>query len=232
MKTTQSRSMALGRAARAGAYRRAQFVSQINECGIPIEQSNPEYAPGQVEVNIRYDKALQSAADRVVMFQIVDPTAWPIAHDYLRDVHAQAVLSRTLGQRLSHALQRCGRMARTSSADGGKINETAGRQFIAGLQKPGCAETAVLRIAHRQTASGAVQPYTFCPINTDLGRMTTGRLAFGLSKARTVLCAWKSGTRAPMRTRIFLLAADIAAGLDGIEQGLEPSTETDHGQRL
>ena len=35
--------------------------------GIPIEQSNPEYAAGQVEVNIRYDSAL--LADRVVMFR-------------------------------------------------------------------------------------------------------------------------------------------------------------------
>jgi glutamine synthetase len=28
--------------------------------GIPIEQSNPEYAPGQVEVNIRYGPALET----------------------------------------------------------------------------------------------------------------------------------------------------------------------------
>jgi len=41
---------------------------QINEAGIPIEQSNPEYAAGQVEVNIRYGGALESA-DRVVMFR-------------------------------------------------------------------------------------------------------------------------------------------------------------------
>ena len=31
---------------------------QIASMGIPIEQSNPEYAAGQVEVNIRYDSAL------------------------------------------------------------------------------------------------------------------------------------------------------------------------------
>ena len=37
----------------------------LTTVGIPIEQSNPEYAAGQVEVNIRYDEAL-IAADRVV----------------------------------------------------------------------------------------------------------------------------------------------------------------------
>ncbi len=40
----------------------------LNEVGIPIEQSNPEYAPGQVEVNIRYGDAL-SAADHAVVFR-------------------------------------------------------------------------------------------------------------------------------------------------------------------
>ena len=38
--------------------------------GIPIEQSNPEYARGQVEVNMRYDEALVGA-DRVVLFRNV-----------------------------------------------------------------------------------------------------------------------------------------------------------------
>ena len=40
----------------------------LSAVGIPIEQSNPEYAAGQVEVNIRYDEALK-AADRVVAFR-------------------------------------------------------------------------------------------------------------------------------------------------------------------
>ncbi|SVD85332.1 uncharacterized protein METZ01_LOCUS438186, partial [marine metagenome] len=40
----------------------------LTAVGIPIEQSNPEYAAGQVEVNIRFDEAL-IAADRVVTFR-------------------------------------------------------------------------------------------------------------------------------------------------------------------
>ena len=35
--------------------------------GIPIEQSNPEYAAGQAEVNVHYSEAL-SSADNVVLF--------------------------------------------------------------------------------------------------------------------------------------------------------------------
>ena len=35
---------------------------EINEMGIPVEQSNPEYAAGQVEVNLRYADPLLAAA--------------------------------------------------------------------------------------------------------------------------------------------------------------------------
>lgn len=42
--------------------------NHLTAIGIPIEQSNPEYAPGQVEVNMRYDHAL-IGADRVILFR-------------------------------------------------------------------------------------------------------------------------------------------------------------------
>ena len=57
----------LGRAA-AMEHVLGPIRNMINAAGIPIEQSNPEYAAGQVEVNCRYDEALLSA-DRVVMFR-------------------------------------------------------------------------------------------------------------------------------------------------------------------
>jgi len=53
--------------------------TMINEAGIPIEQSNPEYAAGQVEVNIRYDEALL-AADRVVMFRSLATASTATTH--------------------------------------------------------------------------------------------------------------------------------------------------------
>ena len=60
----------------------------LNDVGIPIEQSNPEYAPGQVEVNIRYGEALM-AADRVVAFRgLVKELA--LAHGLYRNVHVEA----------------------------------------------------------------------------------------------------------------------------------------------
>lgn len=41
---------------------------RMNECGIPIEASNTEYGPGQLEINIHYSDPLQ-AADRVAIYK-------------------------------------------------------------------------------------------------------------------------------------------------------------------
>jgi len=189
--------------------------SQINECGIPIEQSNPEYAPGQVEVNIRYDEALL-AADRVVMFRtLVKQLAG--AHGYKATFMAKPFFEQSgSGFHTHYSLWKKGKNAFASK---GKLNET-GRQFVAGLQKR-MAETAVTGSA---TVNGyrRRQPYTFCPINTAWGidNRTVGiRIIEGSDTATRVEKRDAGADCNPY----LLLAADIAAGLDGIEQKMEPS---------
>jgi len=97
---------------------------QINEMGIPIEQSNPEYAAGQFEVNIRFDEALL-AADRVVMFRsLVKELA--AKHGYLATFMAKPFIDRSgSGFHTHHSLWKDGRNA---FADCGKLNGL-GRQF-------------------------------------------------------------------------------------------------------
>ena len=188
---------------------------QINECGIPIEQSNPEYAAGQVEVNIRYDTALL-AADRVVMFRtLVKQLA--VAHGYKATFMAKPFFEESgSGFHTHYSLWKDGKNA---FAEGGKLNAT-GRSFIAGLQGR-MAEAAVTGSA---TVNGyrRRQPYTFCPINTAWGvdNRTVGiRVVEGSDSATRVEKRDAGADCNPY----LLLAADIAAGLDGIEQGLEPS---------
>ncbi len=189
--------------------------SQINECGIPIEQSNPEYAPGQVEVNIRYDEALL-AADRVVMFRtLVKQLAG--AHGYKATFMAKPFFEESgNGFHTHYSLWKRGKNAFASK---GKLNET-GRQFVAGLQKR-MGEAAVTGSA---TVNGyrRRQPYTFCPINTTWGvdNRTVGiRIVEGKDSAVRVEKRDAGADCNPY----LLLAADIAAGLDGIEKKLEPS---------
>ncbi len=187
----------------------------INEAGIPIEQSNPEYAAGQVEVNIRYGEALKSA-DQVVMFRsLVKELAQ--AHGYLATFMAKPFIEESgSGFHTHYSLWKDGKNA---FADNGKLNRT-GLSFLAGLQQrmPEIALTgSATPNAYRRRA-----PYTFCPINNCWGydNRTVGlRVIEGSDSAVRVEKRDASADCNPY----YLLACDIAAGLDGIEQGLEPT---------
>ena len=191
---------------------------QINECGIPIEQSNPEYAAGQVEVNIRYDEALL-AADRVVMFRsLVRQLA--NAHGYRATFMAKPFFEESgNGFHTHYSLWRDGKNA---FSDGGKLN-SMGRNFVAGVQ----GRMAEAAICGSPTPNGyrRRQPYTFCPINTTWGidNRTVGiRIIEGADSAVRVEKRDAGADANPY----YLLATDLAAGLDGIEQGLEPTPIT------
>lgn len=188
---------------------------QINECGIPIEQSNPEYAAGQVEVNIRYDEALL-AADRVVMFRsLVRQLA--TAHGYRATFMAKPFFEESgNGFHAHYSLWKDGKNV---FAENGQLNQL-GRHFVGGLQKRMC-EAA---ICGSPTPNGyrRRQPYSFCPTNNSWGiddRTVGIRIIQGSDNA---VRAEKRDAGADANP-YYLLAADIAAGLDGIEQKIEPS---------
>ena len=192
---------------------------QINEMGIPIEQSNPEYAPGQVEVNLRYGPALE-AADRVVMFRtLVKQLA--AAHGYTATFMSKPFFDQSgSGFHVHHSLWKDGK---NQFADNGKLNKT-GLHYLAGMQKR-MAETAICG-ASTPNAFRRRQPYTFCPTNTAWGidNRTVGlRVLEGSDSAVRVEKRDGSADCNPY----FLLASEIAAGLDGIEQELEPTAMTD-----
>ncbi|MCP5087739.1 MAG: glutamine synthetase [Rhodobacteraceae bacterium] len=188
---------------------------QINELGIPIEQSNPEYAPGQVEVNIRYGEALE-AADRVIMFRsLVKELAH--VHGYMATFMAKPFIDQSgSGFHTHYSMWKDGKNA---FSDGGKLN-AMGKSFLAGLQQRMpelslCGNTTPNTYRRRA-------PYTFAPTNNAWGydNRTVGlRVIEGTDSAVRVEKRDASADCNPY----FLLACDIAAGLDGIEQGLEPN---------
>ena len=191
---------------------------QINACGIPIEQSNPEYAAGQVEVNIRYDEALL-AADRAVMFRsLVRQLAH--RHGYRATFMAKPFIDQSgNGFHAHYSLWKGGQNV---FAKDGKMNDLC-RHFIGGLQKR-MAETSICAAA---TPNGyrRRQHNSFCPINASWGldNRTLGLRVIEGSDAAVRIEKRDAGADA---NPYYLLAADIAAGLDGIEQGLEPSAMT------
>ena len=188
---------------------------QINEMGIPIEQSNPEYAPGQVEVNIRYDEALKSA-DQIIMFRsLVRQLAH--AHGYMATFMAKPFIDQSgSGFHTHYSFWKDGKNA---FAENGKINKL-GLSFLAGLQ----SHMAEIALAGSTTPNAyrRRQPFTFCPTNNTWGydNRTVGlRVIEGNDNAVRV----EKRDAAADCNPYYLLACDIAAGLDGIEQGLEPT---------
>ena len=190
----------------------------LNTVGIPIEQSNPEYAAGQVEVNIRYDEAL-IAADRVVTFRGLVKELGN-SHGYHATFMSKPFFAESgNGFHVHHSLWKDGE---NQMADNGTLSEI-GRHYLAGLQKY-MAEMSMVS-ATTPNAYRRRQPYSFCPTNNTWGidNRTVGlRVILGNDSAVRVEKRDGSADCNPY----LLLALEIAAGLKGIEDSLEPTSET------
>ena len=189
------------------------------EMGIPIEQSNPEYAAGQAEVNVCYSEAL-SSADNVILFRtLVKEIAQK--HGYIATFMAKPFIEESgNGFHTHYSLWKDGKNA---FAKDGKLNDT-GLAFLAGLQKR-IGSTSLVS-STTPNAYRRRQPYTFCPINASWGhdnRTVALRVIEGADKAVRV----EKRDAAADCNPYYLLACDIAAGLDGIEQGMTPGPATE-----
>ncbi|WP_221246568.1 glutamine synthetase family protein [Acidocella aromatica] len=187
----------------------------IDEMGIPIEQSNPEYAAGQAEVNIRYGEALESA-DRVIMFRNLVKELVQ-TKGLLATFMAKPFIDQSgNGFHTHYSVWKDGK---NLFADHGKLSRT-GLTFLAGLQK----RMAEITLAGSTTpnAMRRRRSYTFCPTAANWGydNRTVGlRVLEGTDSAVRI----EKRDAAADCNPYYLLACDIAAGLDGIEQGLEPT---------
>ena len=190
----------------------------LTTVGIPIEQSNPEYAAGQVEVNIRYDEAL-IAADRVVTFRGLVKELGN-SHGYHATFMSKPFFAESgSGFHVHHSLWKDGE---NQMADNGTLSEI-GRHYLAGLQKY-MAEMSMVS-ATTPNAYRRRQPYSFCPTNNTWGidNRTVGlRVILGNDSAIRVEKRDGSADCNPY----LLLALEIAAGLKGVEDSLEPTSET------
>ena len=191
---------------------------ELAEMGIPIEQSNPEYAAGQVEVNIRYDSAM-IAADRVIMFRsLVKQLA--ARHSLNATFMAKPFIDESgNGFHLHYSLWSEGK---NIFADAGKLNDL-GRHFLGGMQQR-MAEASICGAA-TVNAYRRRQPLSFCPVNASWGldnRTVALRVIEGSDSAVRIEKRDAGADCNPY----LLMAADIAAGLDGIEGKTEPTAIT------
>jgi glutamine synthetase len=192
---------------------------RFEEFGIAIEACNTEYGPAQVEVNVRYAEAMRTA-DNSALFRAgvremaeerglrVSFMAKPFADQSGSGFHVhQSLNSRTDGRNLF------------AEAGRGLADSPLMRSYLAGL------------LAHIGpfTALGApavndykrVTGYTFAPVNVCWGgdnRTVAVRAIAGHGAANRV--EWRNG--AAHANPYLVIAACLAAGLDGIRHNLEP----------
>ncbi len=188
--------------------------NMINEAGIPIEQSNPEYAAGQVEVNIRYDEALL-AADRAVTFRSLVRQLANV-HGYKATFMAKPFHEESgNGFHTHYSLWRGGKNVFSNE---GRLSNL-GRNFVGGIQKR--MNEASICGAPTPNSYRRRQPDSFCPINNSWGmdnRTVALRVIEGTERSTRIEKRDAGADANPY----YVLATDIAAGLDGIEQGIEP----------
>ena len=191
---------------------------QIGAMGIPIEQSNPEYAAGQVEVNIRYDSALL-AADRVVMFRaLVKQLA--ARHGYDATFMAKPFLAESgNGFHFHYSLWSDGH---NLFADGDRMNDSC-RHFLAGMQHR-MAEASICGAA-TVNAYRRRQRESFCPTNASWG-MDNRTVALRVIEGSPSAVRVEKRDAGADCNPYLMMAADIAAGLDGLEQEMEPGPMT------
>lgn len=187
--------------------------------GIPIEAANAEYAPGQVEINVRYDEAMRTADNAVLFRNAVREIA--AQHGYLASFMAKISHEQSgSGVHLHHSLWRDGANAFST---GGTLSDL-GRWYLGGL----------LRHMPEMTLFGSPTPnsykrrraYSFCPQRACWGHdnRTVGlRVIEGTDAAVRIEQRDGSSDSNPY----LIMAAQIAAGLDGIENQLEPGPPTD-----
>lgn len=192
----------------------APIRNHLTDIGIPIEQSNPEYAPGQVEVNMRYDQALVGA-DRVILFRnIIKDIAR--REGYHATFMAKPFIDKSgSGFHTHYSLWKDGKNA---FAENGTLNEL-GLSFLAGLQSR-MAEMSIVG-STTPNAYRRRRPGTFSPVNTAWGydnRTVALRIIHGNDNAVRI----EKRDGAADCNPYYLLACDLAAGLDGIEAGMKP----------
>jgi glutamine synthetase len=193
---------------------------ELDEFGIPIEACNTEYGPAQVEVNIRHADALRTA-DNTMLFKAGT-----------REIATQ------LGLRVSF-------MAKPYADQSG-----CGYHVHQSLSDPGSGENVFAAIGHHDTVDGTVigsylagllehmapftafgsptvnaykrvRGYTFAPVNVSWGidNRTVGvRAIVGHGPANRL--EWRHA--ATDANPYVLIAACVAAGLDGVRQGMKP----------
>ena len=185
------------------------------EAGIPVESSNPEYGPGQIEINVAYSDAM-TAADNTALYKSI-----------VKEIAAASGLRATFmpkpwtepsgsGMHVHTSLSAGGENVFASSQDG--PNEVMSQWLGGQLDNAGA-----LSLLGSPVPNGykRVRPYTFAPTHVHWGldnRSVMCRLTVGAGSANRVEYRAPGSDANPY----LMIAGLLAAGADGLERGADP----------
>jgi glutamine synthetase len=199
-------------------YRR--FRTEMTAAGIPIEFSKGEAAPGQHEVNIHYDDALE-AADRAALFKHgAKEIAWQAGHAITFMAKPHHTWTGSSGHIHVSLWDEAGTASCFPEGDGGGMSATM-RHFLGGLVA-GARELSLF-IASTVNAYKRFATASWAPVHLVWGRdnRTCGFRVVGRGNALRIENRLPGADSNPY----LAFAAVLAAGLTGIERRIEPPAE-------
>ncbi|HYI25567.1 MAG TPA: glutamine synthetase family protein, partial [Thermomicrobiales bacterium] len=198
-------------------YRR--FRNEMTAAGIPIEFSKGEAAPGQHEVNIHYDRAVESA-DRAVLFkhgakEIADQEGKSIT--FMAKIHPDTTGS---SGHIHVSLWNDGASAFPAEPGSREMSDTM-RWFLGGILA-GSRELSLF-VASTVNSYKRYATASWAPVNIVWGRdnRTCGIRVVGSGNALRIENRLPGSDSNPY----LAFAAVLAAGRHGIENRIEPPEE-------
>lgn len=200
-----------------GERARAGIVEQLNAMGIAVEASHHEVSPAQHEIDLEHRPALEMA-DLIATFRVVVRV---IAQKH--NLHATFMPKPVFGLNgsglhLHQSLWRDGRNLFSDPGSEGGISKTA-RLFIAGIMTHIAAITAIANPL--VNSYKRLQPGYEAPVHVAWSlhnRSPLIRVPAGQGDASRI----ELRSPDPACNPYLVLAATLAAGLEGVRAGLEP----------
>jgi len=211
----------------------AQFGDALQRCGLDVLQLDHEDAHGQYEVNFAHADALTSA-DRLMLFKLAGHTlaeahghafsmmAKPFGDQPGSGMHVHASLWEGRGDNARNAFAP---HHADGSLDTGALLSPIGRQFVGGVLAHAAALTALaaptVNSYKRLTVGESITGTTWAPAYVAHGFNNRTALV------RTLHSRFEWRAPDASANPYLMLAGLVAAGLDGIERGLDPGPGCD-----
>lgn len=193
------------------------ICESLRKTGIEVEAWNVEYGPGQTEINLRYGP-LMEMADATVFFKYIVRTVAK-KHGINTTFMAKPFLQEAgNGMHIHQSLSRNGENVFATTDEDSIIGNTLMRKYLTGL----LAHHKELQLIMTPTVSGykRVQDYSFSPTQVTWGldhRLVGVRSIVGAGSGNRLESRWAGADANPY----LVLAACLAAGMDGIENDYE-----------